>query len=117
MAEARTAAATAPAAAPAVESPRAPKPQKTKPLGALDAGDKAVKIEIEDVQLQAAVRLGGVTTEHLNEQKNGQQGLKMLWVRGEGLLVSFNSQEFIIPETNVKIAKLMIRSNGRTVAD
>lgn len=83
---------------------------KVAPLATLDA-QPSNKLPVKDVYLHAAVMFQGVTADHLNEAKH--PGLKMLWVKGEGLLISKNGVEALIPAAGVKMAILLQKTNGR----
>lgn len=55
---------------------------------------------VTHAELQSAVRVGLKTETNLNATKI--PGVKMYWVKGEGLLCESKNEQVFIPSTNVK---------------
>lgn len=73
------------------------------------------KIPVSAAKLHTAMMFGGVTHDHLNDAK--WPGIQMLWVKGEGLLVSFKGNERVIPSAAIQWVDLTQKTNGRIVRD
>lgn len=58
-------------------------------------------VDMALLQASAMIPGTGKTESTLNAVK--VPGIKMLWIRGEGLLVNCKGKESLIPSTNVKI--------------
>lgn len=95
----------------------APAPKKEKGKKAANAPGAPIelpgaKMEVEHAALHSAVMFAARTGDTWNEAK--VRGIKMLWVKGEGLLLGLNGQEMLVPAANVKAVIFANKTNGRT---
>jgi len=55
---------------------------------------------VKHAELHSDVRFGGLTLTTLNHAK--APGIKMVWIKSEGLVLSFKGRSIFVPSTNVK---------------